>query len=430
MSKKPLTIILFGATGDLFQKKILPAFEHLFETGVFPKDTKFVAYGRRVFDDRAFQQFLGLHSRKEKFLSHFSYVSGKLDDSKGFAALRERVESLGTKERDTLIYISLPPKEVAGVVQKLGVGGLLKMPSGKSARILIEKPFGDSLLGAKKLNILLRTFVSEKNIFRIDHYLEKGVVEAVLSFRRANPLFEKYWSGKYIEKVHLSLIETADVSTRASFYDSVGAFLDVGQNHLLAMLGNVGMALPKTSPPKKVQSARSAVFRRLTLPARRNGFIRGQYAGYREEKGVRGKSTTETFFSFPVEIADPRFRGIPFYLTAGKALHENRAEIDISFRDGSVLTFRIQPNGDIVFTPAKDTEKVLLPSSALIRPKTISNREPYERIFIDALAGDQERFVSADETTLQWKFAEQVKKKLKKVPLTEYRKGMRPRFKE
>ncbi len=401
---KPLRIILFGATGDLFVKKILPALHTLYGRDMFPQDVRFIAYGRRSFTDAGFQAFLRPHIGSERFLALFSYVSGEIDDPTGYAELTGTIP----KGANALIYAALPPKTAYVAVEHLRRSGI-KAKNRKNGflRILIEKPFGENLKSAKTLEAELRKMFTQKEIFRIDHYLAKNIVEAIPLFRKKNATFEKRWSKNGIQEVRISLLEKIDVSGRASFYDQVGAFLDVGQNHLLQMLRAVA------APPDSVLG---------NLSIGKMKPICAQYSGYLNEAGVSPESDTETYFSIEARVNISRWKGIPFFLRSGKALRENSVSIEIIFTNGEVLVFDVQPKERISYRTS-DRATTIDPEKYI--PKSLV-KEPYEKLFADALIGKQNRFVSAAETIAEWKFTEKAMKKLRNVPLVSYARGSDP----
>lgn len=407
-SEKNLTILVFGGTGDLFITKILPSLKKVHASGIFGESVRFVAYGRRNFTDEGFQRFLAITRGDSVFLKRFSYVSGEIDTESGYRRLAEKLSD----SENLLIYVALPPEKILQVAKGLRAAKITSRSRKNGfVRILIEKPFGNSLQSAKTLESELKKSFTDREIFRIDHYLAKNIIEAIPEFRKKNRLIEKRLSNTEVSDVRISLFETADVSGRAAFYDKVGAFLDVGQNHMLQMLAAVAAPISGRDRRKTLAS----------LTPSRNGdeYVSAQYDGYQYENGVGKKSKTETYFSITACIDNPRFRGIPFHLESGKALKRNLVRIEITFTNGDMLRYTVQPqeliecidtNGRI---RAFDTTKYI----------PHSNFEgPYEKLFADAVAGKQSRFVSFKETIAEWKFAEKIQRKLAVTPIRIYPK--------
>lgn len=411
-SEKNLTILVFGGTGDLFITKILPSLKKVHASGIFGESVRFVAYGRRNFTDEGFQRFLAITRGDSVFLKRFSYVSGEIDTESGYRRLAEKLSD----SENLLIYVALPPEKILQVAKGLRAAKITSRSRKNGfVRILIEKPFGNSLRSAKTLESELKKSFSDREIFRIDHYLAKNIIEAIPEFRKKNGLIEKRWSKKEIANVRISLLETADVSNRAAFYDKVGAFLDVGQNHVLQMLAAVTAPISGRDRWKTLAS----------LTPSRNGdeYVSAQYDGYQHENGVEKKSKTETYFSITTFIDNTRFRGVPFHLESGKALKRNLVRIEITFVNGDVLRYTVQPNESIEFV---DTNGRVRPFDVLKYIPHSDFAEPYEKLFADAVAGKQLRFVSFKETIAEWKFAEKIMKKLKQSSPRIYTKGAEP----
>ena len=373
----PLTYVLFGATGDLAQKKILPALCALDIKGTLAESFSLIAFSRRPWGDREYREFIKPVLEAfdsvdvEHFLARVRYVQGTFDDAASFATLRDAVT-----DTDVICHLAIEPKFYTQVVEHLGNTGL-------AGKILIEKPFGHDLASALELERTVEKYFSQENIFRVDHYLGKPGLDAL----------DARLDGLHAASVSCSIFSTADVSERAEFYDTVGELRDVGQNHLLqmlaAVLADIGGAGVLPSP-----AARAEVFEHLTPEL--STLERGQYAGYAQARGIATGSQTETYFKITAHSSSPRWQGVPLVLEAGKALGEKRTEIIINFTDGSQRLLAVEIPG---------------------------GRLDYEVLVQDAMQGAHERFVSMDEVSAAWKFTDVVRARLPQVPLRLYNKG-------
>lgn len=447
----PTLFVIFGATGDLFQSKILPALFHLYEKKLLPERYAVIAYGRREMDDVAFKDFAVKALRVKQgdnmvaqlsefftqFFKSFSYVQGEFDDKVGYDRLKTHLDSIDAlygQCTNKLFYCAVPPEYYATIFTRLAESDLTKACSDKLGwtRILVEKPFGKDVASARALDVLLATSFQETQIFRIDHYLAKETIQNLLTFRRANPLFKALWSHEYIAEVRLSIFETKDVASRAAFYDGVGALRDVGQNHLLQMLALVAMEVGTDS----IREARAEALKHVRSSSVLSDYTRAQYDGFATEHGVTPDSRTETYFSLKAFVDTPRWQGVPFYLSSGKALDRAEALIEIVFGDeGNVnkLTFRIQPKEAIILTlhskqPGLENTTIETPLvfeySTDLPASHIS--DAYEKVLYDAIVGDQTLFASSDEVQASWNFVAEALTRLQQTPLLVYKKGVMP----
>ncbi len=452
----PTIFVIFGVTGDLASRKLIPALIGLYAKKLLPPRFSVIGFSRRPFSREEFRDYIRTHLNvrpgqfKEEDIKHFMdlmvYEQGLFDEPAAYKRLADRLKAMDDRWgqcSNKLFHLSVPPKLYEGILTKLSESGLSEACDDESGwtRVLIEKPFGSDIEHARRLDKLLAELFKEQQIFRIDHYIAKETLQNIIAFRFANPIFEPLWNRAYIEKVHIKLFETYGMEGRGAFYDPVGALKDVGQNHILSMLAVIAMDRPKAFSGPDVARERARVLGRLVRIAPRalpNQVVKGQYAGYLAEPGVMPGSRTETYFRIQCAIASARWRGVPFWLENGKALGEAKTEIDVYFKstDGTdrqnVLTFRIQPDEGIrlkffVKTPGTDFKVEPKPlkfkyADSLPLPDASND---YERLIHDAFAGDQTLFASTEEIMASWKFVTPILENWSKLPLVKYPKGAR-----
>lgn len=459
----PTIMVIFGVTGDLSRRKLLPALFDLEAAGMLPTKLRIIGFSRRTWSKTEFTSYvrdvLAAHERQhpgelvEKFLKKFVYCQALFDDADAYRRLGELIMSIEKSAfrrcANKLYYLAVPPHFYEGIFRELALSGLT-IPCGGNegwARILVEKPFGNDVKTAKKLDELLGLLFKEEQIFRIDHYLAKEALQNLLAFRFSNALFEPVWNHEHIDKVFITLSETDTIGTRGEFYDGVGALKDVGQNHLLQMLGLIAMEPPKDASGYAIRKERAQVLRTLHGGGSplAHYLVRGQYKGYKQEKGVNPESATETFFSMKVFVRNRRFRGVPFILTSGKGLAHAKTEIVVCFKPPhhcscraqqarcmheNTLTFRIQPNEgiDLRFWIKKpgfsnELEEKHLSFSYTADKMTVRLPDAYERLLADALAGDQTLFTSTEEVQAAWRFIMPILAAWQSEPLTVYDVG-------
>lgn len=462
MALHPTVFVIFGITGDLASRKLLPALLALYAKKLLPSRFAIIGFSRRSFNREEFREFIrskmnirpGEFNEEDikHFLDHMTYEQGFFDTMPAYERLKERLAVIDARWgqcSNKLFHLSVPPNLYEGILTHLANSKLTVPCDDLSGwtRVLIEKPFGNDIETARSLDKLLGKLFDEKQIFRIDHYLAKEALQNILAFRFTNPIFEPMWRREHIDKVHIKLFEKDGVDGRGSFYDKIGALTDVGQNHMLQMLSIIAMNRPKTFSAEDVRKERAKIMGQLKKIGRKElktKVVKGQYAGYRSEQGVDPVSSTETYFRIEARLASPRWKGVPFYLESGKAMAESKAEIDIYFKNNSklhpnpdrdadgpnILTFRIQPDECIkirffVKTPGYGFS---------VEPKTLrfkysdsesfaSKPNDYERLIHDAFIGDQMLFASTDEIMASWKYVTPILENLDQVPLTLYEKG-------
>ena len=459
----PATImVIFGVTGDLSRRKLLPSLFDLEANGMLPSKLRIIGFSRRDWSQNEFLSYVeevlenrGGHEKTfiQKFLKKFIYCHALFDDSHAYQRLGEHIisieRSVFKKCANKLYYLAVPPLFYERIFRELALSGLT-IPCGGNegwARILVEKPFGSDVKTAKKLDLLLGLLFKEEQIFRIDHYLAKEALQNILAFRFSNALFEPVWNYAHIDNIAISLFEKDTVGTRGAFYDGIGALKDVGQNHLLQMLALIAMDAPADGTARAIRSSRAKILRVLHgggSPLSHYA-VRGQYRGYRQEHEVGVESTTETFFRVKAFVRNRRWRGVPFILSSGKALHETKTEIVVRFKPPhhclclaknsrcmheNALTFRIQPNEGIdlrfwIKKPGLSNELEEKHLSFSYAASEVSVRLPdaYERLLRDAFAGDQTLFTSTEEVHAAWRFITPILSLWEKEPLHVYEQG-------
>ena len=455
----PFALVIFGASGDLTKRKLVPAVYSLFCEGLLPDRFSVVGYARREKSDDAFREEMEQACRDfsrcqcfdvkswQDFAGRLAYVAGSFDEPAGYRRLRERLSELAAAQDrpgNHLYYLATHPDFFAPIVGNLGEADLVK-PGADDApwsRVIIEKPFGHSLETARALNRHVRSALDESQVYRIDHYLGKETVQNLLVFRFANSIFEPLWNQNHIDHVQITVSETLGVGTRGGYYDRAGALRDMVQNHMMHLLSLVAMESPTALDANAVRDEKIKVLRALRPIPRvcaGNGVVRAQYGpgtidggpvpGYTEEDGVAPDSTTETYIAFTAHIDNWRWAGVPFYLRHGKRLPARITEISIHFKDvpqilfnadpgrpmtPNVLTMRIQPHEGIALR-----FQVKVPGLGIeIRPLQMDfayagsfGTEPpeaYERLLLDAALGDGTLFTRADEVEAAWAYVDPI----------------------
>jgi glucose-6-phosphate 1-dehydrogenase len=454
---EPCAIVIFGATGDLAQRKLFPALLHLCQEDRISRETVFLAVSRSGLELQPFREKV-LASAKEfapdsvtdeaaarKFLERIFVHSEDTTSDEPFHYLQDHLNRLadshGTRG-NLLFYLSIPPTGYEALIRKLGASGFANTANDRWARIIIEKPFGRDLTSALHLNSVLEQVFHEDQVYRIDHYLGKETVQNILVLRLANILFEPLWNYKYIDHVQITAAESLGVEDRAQYYDEFGALRDMIQNHLLQILSMIAMEPPATLSAEAIRDEKIKVLKAIHLCDSgdiRECAIRAQYAAgavggkvvpdYLNEQGVKMHSRIETFAALRLRVDNWRWTGVPFYLRTGKRLSKRATEVAIQFKnvphmvfesspldlmEPNVLSIRIQPNEGISL---KFVAK--LPGLAVhLRPVDMEFRygasfggrisDAYERLLLDAMNGDQTLFARGDQVIEGWKFAEPI----------------------
>jgi glucose-6-phosphate 1-dehydrogenase len=440
----PCLACIFGGTGDLAHRKILPAVFEMSQAGQLPKETIILAIGRnKNKTDASFRKDITLSIQKavgkdfdeiEEWCGARIFYHGISKGSRDeFTKLRSRIASLERKHKLTgnrIFHLAIPPQFFGPTIKSLGVVGLNK--SNGWTRLVIEKPFGRDLKTAVALNDLIYSYFTEDQVYRIDHYLGKETVQNLLAFRFGNSIFESIWNREKIEKVEIVVAEELGIESRADYYEKSGALRDMVQNHLTQLLTLTAMEIPLAFKAEDLRFEKVKVLRSIA-PIRAEDVVLGQYTegelggngvlGYRQEDGVRSDSKTPTFVALKIRIENWRWHDVPFYLTTGKRLKERKSEIIITFRcppvslfkssDGgdehpNVLVIAIQPNEGfrISFQVKKPGQEMAVQSEWMhfsydeaFGPMP----DAYYTLLRDVILGDQSLFVSADETLASWK---------------------------
>lgn len=449
----PTVVVIFGASGDLTARKLIPAIYNLAADNLLPSDFFLIGYARTEVPDDDFRQLavdaIKKFSRRRyqedvwrRVAERTTYVAGGYDDPKAFTRLQERItrleKSVG-RDVQSLFYISTPPSVFRPILENLGTSGLAARhaDSALSSKVIIEKPFGRDLASARELNRVVGAVFQEKQVYRIDHYLGKETVQDLLVQRFANSIFEPIWNRRYVECVQITVAEDIGVGGRGGYYEQSGALRDMIQNHTMQLLALTAMEPPVSLDAEAVRDEKVKVLRAirpLALTPDDGDVVRAQYVeglvggtkvpGYREEEGVAPDSTTETYAALRLRIGNWRWEGVPFYVRSGKRLARRVSEIAIQFRrppgnlfseahfinhTANTLAFQIQPDeGSTVLLNAKipGLETRVQPVKMHFRYKTTfgsNTPEAYERLIVDAMIGDSTLFIRGDETEASWR---------------------------
>ncbi len=455
VSLQPTVFILFGATGDLVAKKIAPALYSLSRKGFLPKDFRVVGYGRRELTNEAFRAHLreaivtfipaGNTESLDAFLSLFQYVRGQFSEDADYTKLSASLKAAGIADWSRLFYLAVPPDLYEPILTRIASSGLAEVSSDAWTRLLVEKPLGTNEATAEALNILLAKLYREDQIYRIEHYLAKHMVQNVLAFRFSNSLFESNWDAEHIESIHIKLWEEIGVERRGAFYDAIGTLRDVGQNHLLQMLALTTMEEPTEFSAEGIRAARAELLKSITPFSPEDvqeKTFRAQYQGYRDIEGVAADSQTETYFKIKTTISNSRWKDVPIILESGKRMPHAQKEVVITFKptklpfpsvEGNIahknrLTFSLAPHEAITleFFAKKPQHHFQVEKRSLdftLREGSSSQYiEEYEKVVLEGLRGDQTLFVSTDELKAMWKVIDPIMAgwEQQSVPLLQY----------
>lgn len=448
-------LLLFGATGDLARRKLYPAIYSLYKEGKLTDQFAVVGLARRPKTREAFHQDVLASIREfarykvedddtfRAFVDHFEYMSLDIHDTDGFVKLRELTDELDHKyglQGNRLFYLALAPELFGGVSENIRAGGLLDSTGWH--RLVIEKPFGYDLSSAEALNEQIRHVFEEEEIYRIDHYLGKEMVQNFQVIRFANAFFEPLWNNKHIANIQITLSETVGVEERGGYYDQAGALRDMGQNHILQMVAMMAMEPPSRLVPEDIRDEKVKVLRSLRMYGSheevRQHVVRGQYEqgqikgtpvpAYRQEDKVDVTSTTETYFAAKIFVDNMRWAGVPFYVRTGKRLPVKATEVVVEFKnmpgnilfhqeqqlEPNLLVFRVNPMEGIYFKinarrPGAESDMVPVALDFCQSCQVgINTPEAYERLLFDAIKGDSTYFTRWDEVALAWQFVDRI----------------------
>ncbi len=430
----PTIVAIFGATGDLFKRKLVPALYNLRLEGGLPDRFHIVGIARRG-DEAAFladaREGLEKYSRSgapedgqwEEFAKSLAFILGKLDDPATFRELASRIQA---KEEEwgepgaRLYYLSVPPSVFGPIADGLGAAGLAQARD--RDRIVVEKPFGHDPASSEELNHTLRRTFEERQIYRIDHYLGKETVQNLLAFRFANALYEPIWQRAYVDHVQITVAEDVGVGSRGGYYEGSGALRDMVQNHLLQLLCLIAMEPPTSLSADEVRNKKVDVLHAVRAVDPALHAVRAQYAGYRQEQGVAPDSATETFAALELYVDNWRWQDVPFYLRTGKGLPSKLSQIHVHFRpvphqsftagngglpEPNTLVVNIQPREGIVLrfqakVPGGGMRLLTAEMEFCYETFGTPLREAYETLLEEAIEGDPSLFMRADQEAAAW----------------------------
>jgi glucose-6-phosphate 1-dehydrogenase len=444
----PCSLVIFGVTGDLSRKKLMPAVYDLANRGLLPPGFSLVGFARRDWVDEDFAQIVHdavkEHARTpfreevwRQLSEGFRFVPGEFDDDAAFEKLRETIDELD-EMRGTggnfAFYLSIPPRFFADVLGQLKEHNLATGSGASWRRVVVEKPFGSNLSTARHLNDVLSEVFPSEAVFRIDHYLGKETVQNILAFRFANSMFEPFWNSHYVDHVQITMAEDIGIGGRAGYYDGIGAARDVIQNHLLQLMALISMEEPVSFDARSLRIEKQKILSAVLLPERLDlHTARGQYAagwqggvkvgGYLDENDIPSDSKTETYAALRLDIDNRRWAGVPFYLRTGKRLGRRVTEVAVVFKRAPHLPFsdtateglgqnamvmRIQPDEGVTLRfgakvpgtamELRDVNMDFAYGGAFVE----SSPEAYERLILDVLLGDPPLFPQHEEVELSW----------------------------
>lgn len=412
MARQGLNFVVFGATGDLAVKKIFPALSWLLKDGVLPEQSRIIAVSRRDWDTAAFRSFLYESDSlvSKELLETIEYVDVDFDVRRGYDNLKKKIDE--TNSNQTIIYLSLSPFWFKTVIDDLKNAAILEKGDTK---ILLEKPFGTDTVSANELNEQLLAFLDASQIYRVDHYLGKETIQALMDEHERSPKLRQILSNKTLARVIVELSETKGIDGRAS-YDPVGAFRDVAQNHMLEMLAVLLAEYPRSHQENAWPNARAEVIDSLAQPTKESVFIRrGQYLDYLSERGVAQNSNTETAFELKTVFAKGELAGVEVVLKSGKKLSRNYAGISLTFLPiGNLpqeIRFEIQPKAQLVIRQ-KDGHETFIDLE--------KNQDAYQNVITDAITGEARRFVGEKEVLAAWRYTDSVLPILRATSVEKY----------
>jgi glucose-6-phosphate 1-dehydrogenase len=456
---EPCTVVIFGASGDLTARKLVPALYHLHVDGLLPKPFRIVGFARREKSDEqwraelktALDQFARTkpvdNAKWAEFALMLSYCRGDLEDPQAYARLEQQLTSFGDEKlrRNLLFYLSISPSQFADAVKRLNEATLLQKTAVPPhwQRVVVEKPFGHDLKSARELNQSLTQFAAERQIFRIDHYLGKETVQNILMFRFSNSLFEHVWNRQCVDHVQITVSEKLGVGARGGYYEEAGALRDMVQNHIAQVIALIAMEPPVTLEAESIRDEKVKLLKSIRpwMPSQvAANVVRGQYTAgtvdnqprpdYRTEPKVKPESNTETFVALRLLVDNWRWSGVPFYVRTGKNLPLSASEVRVQFKptpsvlfaaqcgpklDANAITLRLQPNEGITLrfngkVPGNDLQ---------IRPVRMHfsynaefgayTPEAYERLLLEAIAGDATLFIRREEVETGWQVVDPIR---------------------
>lgn len=449
----PTVVVIFGASGDLTARKLVPGIFNLSVDNLLPPDFYLLGFGRREMSDGEFNaanvESIRQFSRRDlnpeiwrRVEANTAYLAGNYDDPKAFEKLHTRIETIEKKlgrEVQALFYISTPPSVFRPILENLGACDLARRHAHTrcASKVVVEKPFGHDLESARELNRVIAGEFEEQQVYRIDHYLGKETVQDLLVQRFANSIFEPIWNRRYVENVQITVAEDIGVGSRGGYYEQSGATRDMIQNHTMQLLSLIAMEPPVSLDPEAIRDEKVKLLRAiqpLDASPDEGDIVRAQYIegliggkkvpGYKEEEGVSSDSATETYAAMRLSINNWRWEGVPFYMRSGKRMARRVSEIAVQFKRppgilfGEANRFEIVPNTMVIQVQPDEGATLLMnskipgletrtqPVKMHFRYKTTygsNTPEAYERLILDAMVGDSTLFIRGDETEASWK---------------------------
>jgi glucose-6-phosphate 1-dehydrogenase len=418
INRPPADIVIFGASGDLARRKVLPAL------GALSGDRRLrvLGAGRSSLSSKEFRSLVAKASGSDELAAHAEWIRLDYDTPDSYRALEEAANGAA---RPIIYYLATPPATFTSILQGLTRAGLSKR--GHDHRIVVEKPLGQDAASARQLNHQLRELFDESQIFRIDHYMAKDTVQNVLAFRFSNSLFEPVWNRTMIESIQVTAAEQIDIGQRAGYYDHIGAMRDMVQNHVLQLLALVTMEPPTTFDPADIRNAKAELLRAV-LPLDPGTAVRGQYDGYLDAAGVATDSRRETYAAARVVIENWRWEGVPIFIRSGKALHSQLTEVVVRLRDAphlrvggrrqrgipTLVVLRFQPDEGILLrigAKRPGTPFEMVPAGMKLEYKRLTRRElpdAYVNVLNEILAGGHTVFPGAREIERSWEIVDPV----------------------
>lgn len=450
----PCGMVIFGVTGDLSRKKLIPAIYDLAHRGLLPPGFSLIGYGRRPWSHAEFVEFAQTCAQErsrttfrqdvwDRLAEGMRFVTGEFDDDAGFDALAQelaRLDERGDTGGNYAFYLSIPPDDFPTVCRQLERTAVTTGTGDSWRRVVIEKPFGHDLASARELNSVVAAVFPEESVFRIDHYLGKETVQNILAIRFANQLFEPIWNANNVDHVQITMAEDIGLGGRAGYYDGIGAARDVIQNHLIQLMALMAMEEPPSFSAAALREEKIKLLEQTTLAEPLEATTaRGQYAagwqgsekvvGLKDEEGYNPNSTTETFAAITLEVHNRRWANVPFYLRTGKRLGRRVTEIAVVFRraphlpfdatmtselGSNALVIRVQPDEGVTLrfgakTPGTTMEvRDVNMDFAYGESFTVDSPEAYERLILDVLLGEPSLFPEIREVELSWKLLDPV----------------------
>ena len=438
MSNRPTLIIIFGVTGDLARRKLIPALFSNYIKGRLPEQVKIVGVGRREWTDatlvdhahQSLQDFAaGIFDETawKAFQHSLSYAKVNLPKPETYHNLKAHLARLEDGDANRLYYLSIAPEFYGDVISNLGQMDMTQETEGWR-RIVIEKPFGYDLKTAQALNRVVHSVFRESQVYRIDHYLGKETAQNILFMRFANTIFEPIWNRSHISNVQVTVAETVDIGTRAGYYDKSGVMRDMVQNHLLQLLSLIAMEPPAAFDADALRNEKVKVLQ-AARAVKLDDAVRAQYEGYRNADGVAANSQTPTFVALKLFIDNWRWKDIPFYLRSGKALRSKTTQVNIQFKRPPNSIFELSESGDfsrnmlsICIQPDEGmhlTVQAKIPDQSIAKSVDMELHyenafvadnlpDAYERLILDAINGDAALFIRSDEIESAWKIVDPI----------------------